>query len=178
MSSEAQQTPLLDLLRAVPTDARAEYEHGQFHHSMIPYGRLCADAAQAIAERDAEITRLKASERSAWNAAVERDVEIERLKEESARWFRYCAGLLEFVDPSVLVGDVQKAANEIAAERQRARLPKELVERIRDRLDDIAIIDRGTTHWDGCEQDHPRCREAALLRDLLAAVEQKPEGEE
>jgi hypothetical protein len=43
------QVPLLDLMRAVPADARAEYEHGPTHHQMIPYGRYCAWAVTEIA---------------------------------------------------------------------------------------------------------------------------------
>jgi len=53
----AAETPLLDLLRNVPTDARVVYEHNPTHHQYIPAGRLCAEAAAEIeklrAERDA-----------------------------------------------------------------------------------------------------------------------------
>lgn len=43
---------------------------------------------------------------------------------------------------------------------------------------EIRRRDHGTTHWDGCEESHPRCRELALIarvreleaeRDWLAA---------
>lgn len=50
---EASQTPLLDLLRAVPADARQVYEHGPTHSQNIPFGRLAAEAV-------AEIERLRA----------------------------------------------------------------------------------------------------------------------
>jgi hypothetical protein len=50
MSDLPCKTPLLDLLRDVPEDARAEYEHSQFHHSLIPYGRLCSEAAAEIGQ--------------------------------------------------------------------------------------------------------------------------------
>lgn len=46
-------TPLLDLLRSVPADARVSYEHSPTDYSMIPAGRLCAEAAD-------EIERLRA----------------------------------------------------------------------------------------------------------------------
>jgi hypothetical protein len=46
------QTPLLELLRGVPLDARVMYEHTPTSHQNIPAGRLCADAA-------AEIERLR-----------------------------------------------------------------------------------------------------------------------
>lgn len=49
------QTPLIDLLRAVPADARMTYEHSEHHHQMIPVGRLCHEAAEALsAHRHAE----------------------------------------------------------------------------------------------------------------------------
>jgi len=41
--------------------------------------------ADLLDERAAEITRLRASERSAWNAAADRDEQIERLKAEVER---------------------------------------------------------------------------------------------
>lgn len=47
MMNEAQ-TPLLDLLRGVPADARVIYEHNRTHHQSIPAGWLCADAANEI----------------------------------------------------------------------------------------------------------------------------------
>jgi len=49
-----------------------------------PYdGIYCRD--ETIRLQDAEIERLKASERSAWNAATDRDEQIDRLKEEVER---------------------------------------------------------------------------------------------
>jgi len=41
-------TPLIELLRNVPADARAEYEHSKFSHSNIPYGHLCHTAADKL----------------------------------------------------------------------------------------------------------------------------------
>lgn len=93
----------------------------------------------------------------------ERDAEIERLKAESARWFRYYSGLLEFVDPSVLVGYVQKAANEIAAERQQARLPEELAARLQEMID----------HCWGMSAGKNQAPMERLLRDILAWHEQQ-----
>lgn len=48
--NEAKRTPLLDLLRGIPTDARMTYEHHPTHHQMIPVGRLAHEAAARIAE--------------------------------------------------------------------------------------------------------------------------------
>ncbi len=42
------ETPLLDLLRSVPPDATATYEHSWASHSHIPYGRHCRAAADEI----------------------------------------------------------------------------------------------------------------------------------
>ncbi len=53
VSDNACKTPLIDLLKSVPADARATYEHHPTAHSNIPYGRLCNEAA-------AEIERLRA----------------------------------------------------------------------------------------------------------------------
>lgn len=52
--TKACQTPLIDLLRSVPSDARQMIERGPCHHQNIPYGRLCTEAADAIErlERD------------------------------------------------------------------------------------------------------------------------------
>ncbi len=91
--NEAQQTPLIDLLRNVPVDARAEYEHGPTHHSNIPYGRLCSEAADEITRLRAEVERLTAENDMLAKAAapatvadvvaLERDMaELERLRAE------------------------------------------------------------------------------------------------
>lgn len=48
MNDQARQTPILDLLRDVPADARMVYEVSPTHHQSIPVGRLAKDAADAI----------------------------------------------------------------------------------------------------------------------------------
>lgn len=53
------QTPLLDLLRAVPRDARATYEHHSTSHSFFPYGRYAHEAADRIVALEAECARLR-----------------------------------------------------------------------------------------------------------------------
>lgn len=55
---QACQTPLVDLLRSIPADARMVYEVSPTESHNIPVGRLCADAL-------AEIERLQAGKRSA-----------------------------------------------------------------------------------------------------------------
>lgn len=46
--SEAMQTPILDLLRDVPADARQVYEHDSMHSQNIPFGRMAKEAANTI----------------------------------------------------------------------------------------------------------------------------------
>ena len=72
-------TPLDDLLRRVPSDARMTYEHDPHSHSMIPVGRLCAEAL-------AEIERLRALLRG------ECEVEYEELEDEHCMSFRIRPG--------------------------------------------------------------------------------------
>ena len=48
MSDQPAKTPLLELLRGVPQDARAVYEHHSTSHQFIPYGRLCREAADIL----------------------------------------------------------------------------------------------------------------------------------
>lgn len=57
--SEAKQTPILDLLRDVPADARQVYEHDSMHSQNIPFGRLAAEAADEIARLRAEVAGLR-----------------------------------------------------------------------------------------------------------------------
>lgn len=65
-SDDACEVPLVERLRSVPSDARAEVEVGYCHHRYIPYGRLCHDAATKIryfeaelAAANAEVARMK-----------------------------------------------------------------------------------------------------------------------
>lgn len=51
-------TPLIDLLRRVPADARVSHEHSEYERSYIDVGRLCAEAL-------AEIERLRGLQKDA-----------------------------------------------------------------------------------------------------------------
>ena len=55
----AYETTLTENLRAVPIDARAEYEHHSTSHSIFPYGAYCHSAAARIEKIEAEIATLK-----------------------------------------------------------------------------------------------------------------------
>ena len=58
--SDAMQTPLIELMRRVPQDARGVYEHHSTSHSFIPYGRYCHEAADIIATQQARMAELEA----------------------------------------------------------------------------------------------------------------------
>lgn len=61
--NRAEKTPLLDLLRAVPREARTWFEHSSTGHTHIPYGRLCHEAADlldALESQESRIRRLEA----------------------------------------------------------------------------------------------------------------------
>jgi hypothetical protein len=94
------QTPLLDLLRKVPKDGRAIYEHGPTHSQSVPYGRLCHEAADALAaEREArERAELKVETYEAVHALM-----FERLPSAQA------------------LGELPGAVDEMLAEAERLR---------------------------------------------------------
>lgn len=56
--NQACEVPLLELLRGVPKDARAWYEHNSTSHSHIPYGHLCHKAADMIEQLEREADDL------------------------------------------------------------------------------------------------------------------------
>lgn len=87
---EAVQTPLLDLLRAVPRDARLCVEVNPTEHHLIPVGELCHQAAGALAAPEEPCHECKDQYASRVRQAqeicelhVERDqlrAEVERLR--------------------------------------------------------------------------------------------------
>lgn len=62
--AQAGETPLLDLLRAVPLDARMTYNHGPYHSQNIPVGVLCSRAADALADRQARAAQAEQHDRN------------------------------------------------------------------------------------------------------------------
>ena len=60
--TNAAQVPLIELLQRVPEDARHSYEHSPTHHSMIPFGRYCHEAAATISTLE---SRLQEAEKNA-----------------------------------------------------------------------------------------------------------------
>jgi hypothetical protein len=64
MMTTPMKTPLTDLLRKVPADTHIDYENDQHYHSLIPVGRLCAEAL-------AEIERLQKAAIALYNHDIE-----------------------------------------------------------------------------------------------------------
>lgn len=60
MSDRPQETPFIELLRGVETDAVGSYEmrDGGFHH--VPFGRYCHQAADRIADLEARLAAAEA----------------------------------------------------------------------------------------------------------------------
>lgn len=63
---EAKQTSLIELLEAVPVDARLVVDDGPHSTSFHPVGRLCHEAAAALRERLAQ----KEQKHEAWCASL------------------------------------------------------------------------------------------------------------
>ena len=76
MSSIPMKTPLLDLLRDVPKDARGSWptqwsdDGRETGHAMTPYGRLCHEAADQLKDLKAENARLRKSIEDITSVAV------------------------------------------------------------------------------------------------------------
>ena len=86
MNDQAAETPLLDLLRGVPEDGRAWYEHDSTNHQNVPYGRLCKRAADALEQAQGKVACSAAIEKGAVKAlstAAERIAQLEALL---SRW--------------------------------------------------------------------------------------------
>ena len=50
MDEKTTETPLIELLRNIPPEARYEWQVSKFHHAMSPIGDLCHRAADRITE--------------------------------------------------------------------------------------------------------------------------------
>lgn len=59
MSDFACETPLIQLLRKAPRDARGVYENNPTDYSFIPYGIYCHRAADRIEELEARVEGLQ-----------------------------------------------------------------------------------------------------------------------
>ena len=87
------ETPLIELLRRVPKDARQMYEHDSAHYQNIPYGFLCHREADELTAVTAERDELRQVNREVAELLVEnarrrrvlRDTraEVERIKAEA-----------------------------------------------------------------------------------------------
>ena len=90
MTNDCCQTPLVDLLRGVPADARTEYEVNPTHHKMIPVGLLCHDAADENTRLLAELDASEKHIRNMDQGRMERDQVITDLRTELAVVRKLC----------------------------------------------------------------------------------------
>lgn len=94
--SEAQacEVPLIEQLRSVPITCREMIEVGPQHHRNIPYGRLCHEAAEALASQSEELRQVRkyAEQRLKW--AEDYASQITKLEAQVAELSRALTGML------------------------------------------------------------------------------------
>lgn len=88
---QARQTPITDLLRDIPADARMVYEVTPTHHQSIPVGVLAKNAAD-------EIERLRAERDELRRQLAEAEMDAQRY-----RWLRNEASTARKCDPMVCI---------------------------------------------------------------------------
>ena len=102
MTDNACETPLLDLLKSVPSDARLIYEHSPIESSFIPVGVLAKKAADALEAQAREIEALKAQlvhQAKSWGREREIDQEtIEALRADAERRAAVVAAAIEALE--------------------------------------------------------------------------------
>jgi len=90
MENECAETPLIELLRDVPKDARLEIEVNPTHHKMIPVGVHCHNAAEKLTEARKNL--------DGWMSRAEvAETKVKALREELER----VKGALEGVEGSL-----------------------------------------------------------------------------
>ena len=101
--SDACETPLLDLLKAVPKDAVGSWDVSDIESHHVPYGRMCHEAADAIEGTQAELSAALA-------LLAEHKREIERL--HKLRDDREC-----LIVPSGMLWDLLIAIEQVRSAR-------------------------------------------------------------
>jgi len=92
----AKTTPIDDLLRQVPIDAIASYEHSPTAHSNYPYGRMCHEAADTIIALRREVEQAKeAVEAISQIFSLEKVALKDRIAQLEAENEKYSAGMQE-----------------------------------------------------------------------------------
>ncbi len=88
-SDTPRQTPLVELLLAVPEDARLIYEHSPTESQSIPVGPMCRQAAMELAtatrERDEARAALRAIKLDAASLADAQVIALEALAATEAK---------------------------------------------------------------------------------------------
>lgn len=134
-----------------------------------------AFASSKVAEKDAEIADLKGENHTLRNDAYTTDVarELRRRNDNQKDTLkRYGQAIKDAgFDPGDLSGAVRKMGARIAtltAELARLRERMERYEKaIQTEINTITKALTGSTHYEGCEEHHPRC---AALKRLTAAL--------
>ena len=91
MSDAPQQTPLVDLLRDVPKNLRAEWpiqwsdDGRETGHSLAPIGKYCHDAADRIEKLESENADLKRQLEEAQNRAFNLEILVIKIRSEKAQ---------------------------------------------------------------------------------------------
>lgn len=92
----AKQTPLTDLLREVPRNAVANYEHSLTESSHIPYGRLCHSAFEEITRLRAELAEARKEEQVAHRLALDLECLLLAVENPAAtKWWAEANATLE-----------------------------------------------------------------------------------
>jgi len=117
MENECAETPLIELLRDVPKDARLEIEVNPTHHKMIPVGVLCHNAAEKLAETQKNL--------DGWMLRAE---SVERLTRELASYTSN-----EAIEQ--LVRQLEEAQTQLAAALHDAKLQGDLAALLKEARD-------------------------------------------
>jgi len=150
-SDMPRQTPLVELLLAVPEDARLIYEHSPTESQSIPVGPMCRQAAMELATATSECDEARAL-----NVEWSKKAETWLATPEAAQ------RLQSYRDLGQQVAQAQNERDEARAE----------VERLRKTLDEIA------TYWNGSHRPAETLDAAewtqGVAEEALAATEAKP----
>ena len=152
-SDTPRQTPLVELLLAVPEDARLIYEHSPTESQSIPVGPMCRQAAMELATA----TRERDEARAALRMIADGDLYNADGMRTIAR--KFCG-----------VGELERTGY-IPAGSADEREARAEVERLRKTLDEIA------TYWNGSHRPAETLDAAEWTRgvaeEALAATESK-----
>ena len=163
--TSAKQTPLIDSLAAIPAGARLVYEHNPTSHSMIPVGKLAAEAVAALCD-----------------AAVERDRLFAQVQDLLKGWAEECDKLK--AEGTELVDSLTRQLQESVAEQDRltaenAMLLADLREyqNVCDAKQDIINCEVGLREGLTAENEKAKADRDSLWAELAPCEEYRKDGE-